>query len=250
MLTGPMKFSAKSLSALYTRALFSAPKYPITYHPQVHDALQAGRPVVALETAVVTHGEAKGPFTPGFDLAGRVVGLPSPINLDTALSCESIIRSTGAIPATIGMISGEIFVGLRRDQLERLADDSNATRVKLSRRDLGPAIAAKCDGGTTIAGTMLIAHLSGIKVFATGGLGGVHRGGENCASLFYFRTGHTSRPINILPNSHGCVRRFNGAGPDPSSRRVRWCKVDIGFGSYSGISRDAGRHCWNLWRVE
>jgi pseudouridylate synthase / pseudouridine kinase len=86
------------------------------------------------------------------------------------------------------MISGEIFVGLRRDQLERLADDSNPSRVKLSRRDLGPAIGAKYDGGTTIAGTMVIAHLAGIRVFATGGLGGVHRGGENCTPLFHLPT--------------------------------------------------------------
>ncbi|KAF8335455.1 Indigoidine synthase A like protein-domain-containing protein [Cantharellus anzutake] len=115
--------------------------WPLTIHPEVKEAINAGRPVVALESAIITHG------------------MPHPINLDTALSCERIIRSTGAIPATIGLLSG-------------------AFTVKVSRRDLAPAVATRRDGGTTIAGTMVIAHLAGISVFSTGGLGGVHRGGE------------------------------------------------------------------------
>jgi len=93
-------------------------------------------------------------------------------------SCERIIRSTGAIPATICLLSGRLHVGLKASQIERLADPSNAGRIKVSRRDLAPAIAARRDGGTTIASTMIISHLAGIKVFSTGGLGGVHRGGE------------------------------------------------------------------------
>ena len=113
-------------------------------------------------------------------------GMPHPINLDTALSCERIIRSTGAIPATIGLLSGRLHVGLKISQIERLADPSNAGRIKVSRRDLAPAIAAGKDGGTTISGTMIISHLAGIKVFSTGGLGGVHRGGELCSSIKCF----------------------------------------------------------------
>lgn len=106
--------------------------------------------------------------------------MPYPLNRDTALRCEGIIRSTGAIPATIGMLSGQIHIGLTGKQIDRLADESNPNKAKLSRRDIAPAIAKKTDGGTTIAGTMILAHLAGIKVFSTGGLGGVHRGGENC----------------------------------------------------------------------
>lgn len=107
-------------------------------------------------------------------------GMPNPLNYEVALKCEEIVRSTGAIPATIGMIAGRIYVGLEKPHISRLADESNTNKVKLSRRDIAPAMAKKLDGGTTIAGTMVIAHLAGIKVFATGGLGGVHRGGENC----------------------------------------------------------------------
>lgn len=107
-----------------------------------------------------------------------------PLNRETALRCEEIVRSTGAVPATIGMLSGQIHVGLSATQIDRLADESNLTKVKLSRRDIAPAIAKKVDGGTTIAGTMVLAHLAGIKVFSTGGLGGVHRNGENCMPCF------------------------------------------------------------------
>lgn len=92
-------------------------------------------------------------------------GMPYPTNLNTALSIENIVRSTGAIPATIALLSGRVHIGLTRSQLERIADTgTNKSLVKLSRRDLAPAIAAKRDGGTTIAGTMVLAELAGIKV--------------------------------------------------------------------------------------
>ena len=106
--------------------------------------------------------------------------MPYPLSRETALRCEEVVRSTGAIPATIGMLSGHIHVGLDAKQIDRLASEANVNKIKLSRRDIAPAIAKKLDGGTTIAGTMVLAHLAGIKVFSTGGLGGVHRGGENC----------------------------------------------------------------------
>jgi pseudouridine-5'-phosphate glycosidase/pseudouridine kinase len=107
--------------------------------------------------------------------------MPPPTNLNTAISVQNIIRSTGAIPATIALIAGKFHIGLNQSQLE-LISDTKATPdlIKLSRRDLAPAVALKRTGGTTIAGTMVLAHIAGIKVFATGGLGGVHRGGETC----------------------------------------------------------------------
>ena len=90
--------------------------------------------------------------------------MPYPTNLDTAVSVENIVRTTGAVPATIALLSGRVHIGLTKAQLERIADTTNNPNlVKLSRRDLAPAIAAKCDGGTTIAGTMILAELAGIK---------------------------------------------------------------------------------------
>ncbi|KAF9237314.1 indigoidine synthase A-like protein [Melanogaster broomeanus] len=133
---------------------------PIDVHPEVEDALASGRPVVALESTIITHG------------------MPYPASLEMAQSVEDIIRSTGSTPATIGLIEGRVKIGLQPRELERLASRS-ADPVKLSRRDIAPAIALKRDGGTTCSSTLIFAALAGIKVFATGGLGGVHRGGEN-----------------------------------------------------------------------
>ncbi|GAB4476724.1 MAG: pseudouridine-5'-phosphate glycosidase [Anaerolineae bacterium] len=119
-------------------------------------ALDEGRPVVALESTVIAHG------------------LPRPQNLETARLCEQAVREEGAIPATIGIIEGQIVVGLDDAQLELLALSDGVRKV--SRRDFGIALARREHGATTVAGTMFAAHLAGIKVFATGGIGGVHRG--------------------------------------------------------------------------
>ncbi|KAG1769169.1 Indigoidine synthase A like protein-domain-containing protein [Suillus occidentalis] len=147
---------ASSLSAARER------QAPIDVHPEVEDALATGKPVVALESTIITHG------------------MPYPTSLEMAQSVERIVRSTGSIPATIAVIGGRIKIGLHPAELERLADQrSNPTAVKLSRRDIAAAIALKKDGGTTSCSTLIFAALAGIKVFATGGLGGVHRGGEN-----------------------------------------------------------------------
>ncbi|OJT04731.1 Pseudouridine-metabolizing bifunctional protein [Trametes pubescens] len=125
---------------------------PIDVHPEVQDALAHGRPVVALETTIVTHG------------------MPYPANLETARSVESNVRKAGATPATIGLIEGRLKIGLEAHELERLADvRANPGAVKLSRRDLGAAIAMKRDGGTTCSTTLILAALAGIKVFSTGG---------------------------------------------------------------------------------
>jgi pseudouridine-5'-phosphate glycosidase len=128
----------------------------ITYNEEIAGALHFERPIVALESTVIAHG------------------LPHPRNLDTALRLEQIIREGGAVPATVAMFGGEIFVGLSGEQLEQLATDENIR--KLSRRDLAIAAAHKLNGATTVAATALIAHRAGINVFATGGIGGVHRG--------------------------------------------------------------------------
>ena len=123
---------------------------------EVLAAIKAGKPVVALESTVISHG------------------LPRPTNLEVAQQCEAAIRSAGVIPATVGIISGQIVVGLDADQLELLAMSENVRKV--SRRDFGIVLAQKEHGATTVAGTMIAAHMAGIRVFATGGIGGVHRG--------------------------------------------------------------------------
>lgn len=131
---------------------------PFTTSPAVGAALSQGRPVVALESTIITHG------------------MPWPQNLDMARGVEALIRDAGAEPATIVVIDGTLHIGLADAELEGLARTSDA--LKLSRADLAYAIAAKRTGSTTVAATMIAAALAGIEVFATGGVGGVHRGAE------------------------------------------------------------------------
>jgi pseudouridine-5'-phosphate glycosidase len=123
--------------------------------PEVVKAQSIGSPIVALESAVITHG------------------LPYPENLDLARRMEDEVRSQGSVPATVAVVDGKICIGLNDMRLERLAKDDNL--MKISSRDLGPAVAKKKSGGTTVAGTMAAASKAGIRVFATGGIGGVHR---------------------------------------------------------------------------
>jgi pseudouridine-5'-phosphate glycosidase len=125
-------------------------------HPEVQQALRDARAVVALESTLITHG------------------LPQPINLDVAQKLEQIVREAGATPATIALLGGVLHVGLDAAQLAALARATNVRKV--SRRDLPIAVAHKLDGATTVAATMWIAARAGIRVFATGGIGGVHRG--------------------------------------------------------------------------
>jgi pseudouridine-5'-phosphate glycosidase len=128
----------------------------IKYSKEVSAAKSQGRPIVALESTIISHG------------------LPRPINLDVAKEVEGIVRSEGAVPATIAISDGEIFVGLEEDQLIRIANDDNI--VKASTRDLAIICADGKSAATTVAATSHIASLADIDVFATGGLGGVHRG--------------------------------------------------------------------------
>jgi pseudouridylate synthase len=126
--------------------------------PEVADALAAKRPVVALESTIITHG------------------MPFPENVETAREVEAVVRGNGAVPATIAILDGRIRIGLSDRDLERLAQASYV--VKASGRDLGAVLARAGSAGTTVSATMLAASIAGIKVFATGGVGGVHRGAE------------------------------------------------------------------------
>lgn len=133
---------------------------PLTLSPEVSDALAAGRPVVALESTIITHG------------------MPWPQNLEMARQVEGVIRDNGAVPATIAVMGGQIHVGMADDALQALAQTPPDQAMKLSRADLAVCLANGRTGATTVAATMICAHLAGIRVFATGGIGGVHRGAE------------------------------------------------------------------------
>lgn len=127
--------------------------------PEVEAALKAGKPVVALESTIISHG------------------MPYPQNVETALSCQRICRENGAVPATCAIIGGKLCAGLTDEQIDYLGREG--TRVtKASRRDLPLLTAKGMDGATTVAATMIIAAMAGIRIFATGGIGGVHRGAE------------------------------------------------------------------------
>lgn len=126
--------------------------------PEVAKAILEGKPVVALESTIISHG------------------MPYPKNVETALEVERIIRENGAIPATIAILGGKLKVGLTEDEVEYLGKAKNV--VKTSRRDIPFIVAKKLDGATTVASTMILAAMAGIKIFATGGIGGVHRGAQ------------------------------------------------------------------------
>jgi len=133
--------------------------YPVTFQPEIKDALASGKAVVALESTIISHG------------------LPFPENLQTARAIEQMVRDHGAIPATIAILDGDIKIGLSDTDLAKLASpDSDVTKV--SRRDIASVIARKGHGATTVASTMIFAEMAGIAVFATGGIGGVHKGAE------------------------------------------------------------------------
>ena len=134
---------------------------PLTFAPEVRDALDRGLPVVALESTIITHG------------------MPWPQNLEMAQQVEGVIRDSGAVPATIAVMGGRIHVGLTDDALQALAQTPPDQAMKLSRADLAVCLANGRTGATTVAATMICAHLAGIRVFATGGIGGVHRGAEH-----------------------------------------------------------------------
>lgn len=128
----------------------------LNINPEVKEALENGKAVVALESTIISHG------------------MPYPKNVETALNVEKIIRDNGAVPATIAILEGVLKVGLTGEEIEYLGKAKNV--LKTSRRDIPFIVSKKLDGATTVASTMIIASLAGIRVFATGGIGGVHRG--------------------------------------------------------------------------
>ena len=132
--------------------------------PEVKEALDAGKPVVALESTIISHG------------------MPYPRNVETALLVEQTIRDNGAVPATIAVIGGRLKAGLSHEEIEHLGKAGRGV-AKASRRDLPALVARGIDGATTVTTTMIIAHMAGIKIFATGGIGGVHRGAETTMDI-------------------------------------------------------------------
>ena len=132
--------------------------------PEIEEAVRTGKPVVALESTIISHG------------------MPYPKNVETAMLVEKTIRENGAVPATIAVIGGRLKAGLSYEEIEHLGKAGHDV-AKASRRDLPALVARGVDGATTVTTTMIIAHMAGIKIFATGGIGGVHRGAETTMDI-------------------------------------------------------------------
>ncbi|MDX2160796.1 MAG: pseudouridine-5'-phosphate glycosidase [bacterium] len=150
----------------------------LTIPAHVADALANQRPVVALESTLITHG------------------LPYPANVETALAMEKAVTASGAVPATIGILKGALTVGLSADEIAYLGQQPAGSVRKCSRRDLAIAVGLGENGATTVAGTMIVAHMAGIHVFATGGIGGVHRGAPYDVSADLIELGRT--PVAVV----------------------------------------------------
>ena len=146
-------------------------------HPDVEEAIKNGEPIVALESTIISHG------------------MPYPKNIETAMMVEETVRSNKAVPATIAIINGRLKVGLTHEEIEFLATNDEVRKV--SRRDLAITVSQKHSGSTTVAATMIIAKLAEIAVFATGGIGGVHRGAEKTLDI--------SADLEELANTNVCV---------------------------------------------
>ena len=147
--------------------------------PEVAAAVAAGKPVVALESTIISHG------------------MPYPQNVETALKVEQIIRDSGAVPATIAILGGRLKAGLTAEEIEYLGKKGHAVN-KASRRDLAVLVSRKADGATTVTTTMMIAHMAGIQVFATGGIGGVHRGAETTMDISADLEELASTPVMVV----------------------------------------------------
>ena len=149
----------------------------LDFHPDIENALKNNLPIVALESTIISHG------------------MPYPKNIETALMVEETVRSNNAVPATIAIIKGRLKIGLTEKEIEFLA--TNDEIKKISRRDLAVAVSQKLSGSTTVASTMIIANLANIAVFATGGIGGVHRGAETTLDI--------SADLDELSRTNVCV---------------------------------------------
>ncbi len=153
-------------------------RLPLSVADEVAAALADGRAVVAMESTLITHG------------------LPRPDNVETALAMEQAARDAGAVPATIAVLGGRLTVGLTMDEIARLGAAPDGTVRKCSRRDLPVAVGLGEDGATTVAATMMVAHMAGIDMFATGGIGGVHRGHPHDVSADLIELGRT--PVAVV----------------------------------------------------
>ena len=151
----------------------------IDISPEVQKALAEGKPVVALESTIISHG------------------MPYPKNVETAMLVEKTIRDNGAVPATIAIIGGRLKAGLSPEEIEYLGKSGRKV-AKVSRRDLAAIVARGADGATTVTTTMIIAHMAGIKVFATGGIGGVHRGAETTMDISADLEELASTPVMVV----------------------------------------------------
>ena len=147
--------------------------------PEVAAAVAEGKPVVALESTIISHG------------------MPYPQNVETALKVEQIIRDCGAVPATIAILGGRLKAGLSHEEIEYLSKKGQDV-TKASRRDLAVLVARKADGATTVTTTMMIAHMAGIQIFATGGIGGVHRGAETTMDISADLEELASTPVMVV----------------------------------------------------
>lgn len=147
--------------------------------PEVKAAIEAGKPVVALESTIISHG------------------MPYPQNVETALNVERIVRENGAVPATIAILGGRLKAGLSKEEIEYLGKTGTAV-TKVSRRDLPVVVSKRMDGATTVATTMIIAAMAGIRVFATGGIGGVHRGAETTMDISADLEELASTPVMVV----------------------------------------------------
>ena len=148
-------------------------------NPEVKAAVAAGKPVVALESTIISHG------------------MPYPQNVETALNVEKVIRDNGAVPATIAILGGRLKAGLTPEEIEYLGKAGQAV-TKASRRDLPVLVAKGLDGATTVTTTMMIAHMAGIQIFATGGIGGVHRGAETTMDISADLEELASTPVMVV----------------------------------------------------
>jgi pseudouridine-5'-phosphate glycosidase len=151
---------------------------PLSFAPEVAAARASGAPIVALESTIITHG------------------MPFPQNVEAARAVEAEIRSAGAVPATIAIMDGQIHIGLTDAELDRLGQASHV--AKLSRADLAACLATGGMGATTVAATMICAHLAGITVFATGGIGGVHRGAETSFDISADLMELAATPVTVV----------------------------------------------------
>lgn len=192
----------------------AAPSLPIVIRDDIKQALLHNRAVVALESTIISHGmsfsvestTAVAAVAQGYcePIPGTVrshtivfAGMPYPQNLDTAKRVEAVLQQHGALPATIALMHGKVCIGLDSAQLQQLASQGPKF-TKVSRRDILPVLASQSFGATTVAATMLLAHAAGIRVFVTGGIGGVHRGVQDTMDISADLTELGRTPVAVV----------------------------------------------------